>query len=341
MMEILRVAPMCAADWLNEWFQTDALKAGLCAPALTGSFTGPWSPGTAAALLVSDAFQAPGVVGGAQAVAAALVRAAAAAGVDLRTGARVARVVVERGRASGVTLDDGTTIAAPVVAAACDPKTLFLDLVAPEQLPLRLERDIRNLRARGTAAKLELAVDRLPEWRGRPGLAAEWIRVGERLDDLERAFDAVKYRRHAAAPMLDVYVPTLEDASLAPRGHHVVSILVHFVPLAPEGGWTEVARRGLVEAVLATLDQHAPNLRGGILGQRLLTPQDLEAEWGLAGGHLFHGEHAADQLVVRPVPACARYRTPIEGLFLCGSGSHPGGGVTCAPGALGARAFLG
>jgi phytoene dehydrogenase-like protein len=337
MMEILRVGPMCVADWLNEWFETDLLKACLAGPAVFSTYTGPWSPGSNANLLLAEALAEAPVAGGPQALAKALEAAARAAGVEIRTNTEVKELIVDGLTVKGVVLTDGTRLEAAKVAAACDPKQVFLKLVPPAKLPRHVETDIANVRARGTTAKVHLAVSRYPEWVNRPSLKVEYVRTGEHVDELEKAFDAVKYRGFSKAPVLDIYVPTLEAPELAPSGQHVVSILVSFAPHQLEGGWNDAQRAALYETTLATLEAYAPGIRSSIVGHEVLTPADLEARYNLTGGHLHHGEHAADQLLVRPTPACSRYETPFAGLYLCGSGSHPGGGITCAPGAFAAR----
>ena len=226
------------------------------------------------------------------------------------------------------------------VAAACDPKHLFLKLIPPFQMTMEFERNVQHYRTRGSTAKVNLALDRYPELPGRPDLQAVFLRTGTTLDDLERAFDPVKYRDFALEPMLDIYVPTLEAPDLAPTGHHVFSIQAHWIPYDLEEGWSEAARDRLFECVLDTLEGYLPEIRQAVVGTQVLSPVDLERTYGVTGGHLLHGEHATDQLILRPTPECARYETPYRGLFLCGSGSHPGGGITCAPGALATQAIL-
>lgn len=340
MMEVLRVAPMCVADWLNEFFEDKLLKACLAGPALYNTYCGPWSPGSALNLLVAECLAARPVAGGPQALVKALAKAASAAGVEIRTGEPVKRVDVENGRVRGVTLEGGATLAAAKIGAAVDPKALFLELVAPGCTSMQFQSNVQNIRARGTAAKVHLAVHKYPEWRERPSLKAEYVRTGEFFDQMERAFDAVKYRRISDEPILDIYVPTLEAPELAPAGQHVLSILVSFVPYQLDGGWTEERRQEVYDKVVGQLEKYAPGIAPTIVGKEVLSPKDLEERYGLWGGHLHHGEHAADQLLMRPTPECARYATPVEGLFLVGSGAHPGGGVTGAPGAFAARAML-
>jgi phytoene dehydrogenase-like protein len=332
---------MCVADWLNEWFETDLLKALLAGPALTGLFTGPWSAGTTATLLLNECLAGPGVKGGPAALIAALATACQEYGVEIRTACPVQRIRVADGRVSGVTLAGGQTIETTTVASSCEPKRTLLELVAPTDLPLRVEKQIRVYRTRGTTAKVNLALKALPEFIGRPGQQFEVIRIAGSLADLERAFDAVKYRRFSPTPYLDIRIPSLADTSLAPAGHHVASILVQCAPYDLEGGWSEAEREVLGETVVATLDRYAPCLTERIVAREVLTPVDLEVRYGLTGGHVHHGEHGLDQMLfMRPALSCGRYATPLAGLFLCGSGSHPGGGITCGPGALAAKAIL-
>lgn len=340
MMELFRVAPMCVGDWLGEWFETEILRTAIAEPAVVHGLTGPWSPGTSLNLILHETLAGPMVKGGPAALVAALGRAARAAGVEIRTGARVARLNLQDGAVAGVTLAGGEVLEAPQIAASCDPKHLFLDLVPPQMLELEFERNVTLFRARGTTAKVNLALSGYPEIAGRPGLQPALLRTGATLDELERAFDPVKYRDFALEPMLEVYVPSIEQPDLAPSGHQVFSILAHWVPYDLDGGWTDESKERLLESVLDTLSGHMPDLRRALVGAEVATPVDLETAYGVTGGHLYHGEHAIDQLVLRPTPECARYRTPFRGLFLCGSGSHPGGGITCAPGALATRAVL-
>jgi len=340
MMEVLRIAPMCVADWLNEWFESDLLKAGLAAPGLEGCFAGPWSPGTTTNLLWMESGVAEPVVGGPRALVDALEKAALTNGVEIRCSSAVEAINLEDGKVSGVTAR-GERLEAESVAASCDPRHLFLDLMPSSDLSAGLEHNISNIRARGSLAKVNLALTAYPDFSCRPGLQAERVRTGETFDELERAFDPVKYRRSSPRPFLDISVPTIEAPALAPDGHHVFSIFVHCAPYDLEGSWSEATKEDIFTAVVDCLSEYAPGVKETITGRQILSPLDLEAAYGVSGGHLFHGEHATDQLVVRPTPECAAYRTPFDGLFLCGSGSHPGGGITCAPGALAARTMLG
>ncbi len=341
MMEILRVAPMALADWLDERFDSQLLKAGLAGPAIQNTVTAPRSPASTANLLRAECLAGSPIKGGPATLITALEGAAKACGVEIRTDAGVEGLVGQADRISGVQLAGGEEIQAKTVVASCDPKHLFQELLPQALISLGLDRSISVFRSRGTAAKVHLALSGYPEFACRPGAKVSSIRVGETLEELERAFDPIKYRKFSDVPILDIHVPTVESTDLAPEGHHVFSILAHFVPFELEGGWTDEARSQMYSRVLGRLEQYAPGISPLIVGHEVLTPQDLEQRYGVTGGHLHHGEHALDQLLVRPTPECARYATPFEGLFLCGSGAHPGGGLTCAPGGLAARRILG
>jgi phytoene dehydrogenase-like protein len=247
---------------------------------------------------------------------------------------------MQDGAAAGVVLADGDSILARRIAASCDPKTLFLDLIRRGLLPLAFERRVEVIRARGTTAKVHLALSRRLEFSSRPGERFERARTSGTLDDLERAFDPVKYRRASERPLLDIFIPTVAQPDLAPADGDVVSMLVHFAPHDVDGGWTEAARERLGDAAVAELSRLAPGVRAAVVGREVLTPADIAARYGASGGHIHHVEHALDQLVIRPTIETMRYATPVPNLFLCGSGAHPGGGLTGAPGALAAAAIL-
>jgi phytoene dehydrogenase-like protein len=341
MMEMLRIAPMALGDFLREWFSSEALKAALAGPAIEGTWLGPWSPGGVATMILRAAMAGPGVVGGPAALIRALHQAATSHGVDVRLGSPVTRIRVNEGRARGVTLETGEEIDAPWVISTCDPRRTMFGLIEPRQLPVEIADDIRILRMRGTTAKVNLALNAPLRLAMRPDELFSHIQIGDEIDGLERAFDAVKYGEFSSAPLLDIRVPTVEDPTLAPDGHHVVSVLFHFAPYDLRAGWTDETRSALGDTVVDSLARHAPALRDHIVARQVLTPVDLEAHYGLTGGHIHHGEMALDQLLfLRPGPSCAWYTTPIEGLALGGSGSHPGGGLTCGPAALCAAEIL-
>ena len=341
MLEVLRIGPMCIADWLNEWFESKLLKAGLAHQAILGSWLGPWSAGSVLTFLLTELSADREVEGGAPALIAALAKACEANGVEIRTHAVVALLRPGSARMAGVTLEDGTEIEAPIVVSGCDPKRTFQKLMSPRSVPASLAETMGLWRCRGTTAKVNLALSGPLEFAGRPGAPIEAARTGEEPDDLERAFDAVKYGRCSEKPILEVRIPTVTNPSLAPAGHHVVSMLVHFAPYHLRGGWTDERREALGEAAVEALAKHAPSLRERIVSAELLTPTDLEERYGATEGHLLHGEPALDQMFsLRPHPSCARHATPIPGLFLASGGTHPGGGISCAPGALCAREVL-
>ena len=328
MMEMLRVPPMSVEDWLGEWFESDVLKATLAAPAIYHTFTGPRSPGSAFHLLLWESRPRMFVKGGAAALAAALAAAARAGGVDIRTEANVVAINVAGGTASGVTLEGGESLEARVIAASCHPRHTFLDLIGVRHITETLEHRVRHFRSKGTTGKVNLALGGGLEFAGRGAQRFRHIRIGESLVELEQAFDAVKYGAFSQRPALDIFMP---------EGDKVLSLLVHFVPYDLKGGWSDRAKDALGKAVIDSLSRYAPTIRDNIAASQVLSPADLESTYGVTEGHVHHGEHAIDQLLVRPTPECARYATPIGGLFLCGSGSHPGGGITCAPGALAAQ----
>lgn len=340
MMELLRIGPMCVADWLGEWFQAQPLRCALALPAVAGTRTGPWSPGTAANLLRHEVMAGRAVVGGPAALVGALQAAARRRGVDIRLGAEVTAIRTRAGAVAGVTLRDGQTIDAPVVAASCDPKQVFLRLLGPTDVTPKLGVHMDRLRCGGAAAKVDLALRGPLRFACRPDLHVEHARIAPTIDDMERAFDAVKYGRFSESPVLEVSVPSISCPDLAPGGQHVVSVTAHAAPYDLRPAWTDSARESFGDAVVETLERYAPGLRDLIAARRVLTPVDIERRYGVTGGHVHHAEHGLDQMLVRPAPLCARYATPVAGLYLCGSGSHPGGGLTCGPGALGAAAIL-
>ena len=347
---LLRWMPMAVADLVGEWFSTDLLQAAIATRALFGSFVGPWSGGTGAALLINSAADPmPGgnsisVKGGPGALTEAMADAAREAGVQVRVDTPVARVLVRDGRAHGVVLADGSEIAADAVISNADPKATLLHLVDPAELDPSFRTKIRNYRAPGTTAKVNLALRALPAFRGiaNPADLHGRVLIAPGLDYLERAFDCAKYGEISNDPWLDVAIPSLTDPSLAPPGRHVMSVYVQFAPyrLAPGSDWS-ASRDRLADNVMRTLEHYVPGLGAAADHRQVLTPADLEDLCGLTGGHILHGEAALDQLfTMRPVLGCAQYRTPIENLFLCGAGTHPGGGLTGGSGQNAAREII-
>lgn len=350
MTETLRLLPMSLADLLDEWFESDALKGAIAGAALVGVMQGPRAPGTAYNLL--DRLGAddtpPGgaalVRGGMGQLADALAAAARSRGAEIRTSATVDRIVVRSDAAVEVVLAGGEVISARRIVSNADPKRTFLRLVGAEALDPGFVRQVRNIRTRGVCAKVHLALADLPRFNG-VGDAAKLrgvIAVAPSVDHLEHAYDDAKYGSVSQRPFLEAVIPSLADPELAPAGGHVMSVLVQYVPYTLKAGpWDAARRDALGDAVVKLLAEYAPNLPHAILDRQVLLPGDMEQRLGLTDGDLFHGQPVLDQwLFMRPVPGWARYRTPVEGLYLCGAGAHPGGGVTALPGYLAARAVL-
>ncbi len=332
MRELLRIGAMNAHDLLEEHFESPRLKGALAFDAVLGSNFGPRSPGTVLTLLHRYAAQlgaGSGLtlpVGGMGAVTAALATAATAAGATVRTQARVRRVMVTDDAASGVELESGERIAAGAVVSNADPKTTLLSLLGAEHLDTGFVRRVHHLRSRGLAAKLHIALAGPPTFPGAE-LRSRLV-VAPSAEYVERAFNHSKYGECSVQPALEIVVPTACDASLAPEGRHVLSVVAQYAPYDLRGGWA-AGRESFIEQVLTTLEAHAPGLRTQVRAVELLAPPDLEREFGHAGGHWHHAELAFDQFfMLRPVPQAAQYRTPMARLYLCGAGCHPGGGVT-------------
>ena len=342
MVELLRSAPMPMADWLSDHLAGDTLRAAVAMDALPGAFMAPRSPGSTGNLFLRLCTAGDEIVGGPSALVDALSQAATAHGVTLRTGTPVRRIVLDQTSTSveGVELADGEFIATGRVLASCDPKVTFLGLVGARYLPAELARDIGNIRARGIVAKLHLALD--GPLQNRADEPIEAMRIAGGLDDIERAFDSVKYGQFAERPALAIRVPSMSEPGMCVNeGHHAASVTIYFAPHELRGEWTDDARARLLAAVITRAAEHLPGLRDRIVASELLTPADIAARYRITQGHLAHGEHALDQLLfMRPTMSCSGYRTPIAGLYLCGSGSHPGGGITCVPGRLASQAFL-
>lgn len=359
--DTLRILPMSAADLLDEWFESDAVRGLIAARGITGITWGPRAAGTAYMLLYScagdgQAFSSGGMVkGGMGGLTQALAGAARRYGVEIRTEAEAVAIVVESGQASGVRLANGQVVTAAAIISNADPRTTFMKLVDPQVLDPFFVRQVQNIKYRGSGARVHLALRELPQFtaltlpsippltggEGEGEYLRGHIRIAPSLDYLEKAFDTAKYGQFARRPYLDVTIPSLADPSLAPAGRHVMSIYMQYAPYhLREGSWEE-CREALGEVVLNTLAEYAPNLKAAVLDSRVLTPLDLETIYGLPEGNPSHGEMTLDQfLYMRPVPGYAQYRAPIEGLYLCGAGTHPGGGVTGLPGYNAAREIL-
>lgn len=345
MREFLRLIGMNIYDALEETFEHPLLKGGLSLDAVLGTHAGPRSPNTLMTALyrlggTSDGPAVP--AGGMGSVASAFAKAARDAGVELRTNSPVARIVVDNGRVTGVELADGETIASYTVLANTDPRQTVLSLVGPCHFEAGFVRRVTQLRGSGTAAKLHLALDGLPEPAGLTADdLAQRLLVAPSPDAVERAFNPAKYGQFSEDPVMDIGIPSLHDETLAPEGKHVLSAIVQYAPYDLEGGWTDTAKESFMRICLDRLEQYLPGLRARVLEGELLTPVDLEREFGMTGGHWHHTELALDQfLFTRPVPGCQQYRAPLDGLYFCGAGAHPGGGVTGAPGFNAARSLL-
>lgn len=351
--EFLRVLPLSAADLLSEWFESELLKASLAASGILGSFVGPRQQGTAFNLLhhqigaSNGALRTAGLVrGGIGELPRSLARAARQYGAEIRTGSEVTSIVTEDGAATGVVLKDGEEIGAARILSGADVKRTFLNLLDPTCLDPRFLLQVRNIRARGTVAKVNLALDGLPKFtcadrHNGPAALGGVIHIGPSIDDLERASDDAKYGRFSARPFLEITIPSVADPLLAPAGKHVMSVWMQYAPYHLRGSdWNEQRER-LGDAVVDLIEDHAPGFKNLILHRQVFTPLDLERDYGLTGGHLYHAEMALDQIFfMRPVPGWARYHTPIKNLYLCGSASHPGGGLTGLPGYYAAREVL-
>ena len=344
---LLRWLPMPVADLVGDEFESEPLRATIGAGGVFGSFLGPRSAGSAAALLVLGAADGHPVSGGgfargaAGAVADALAAAARAAGVDIRTAADVARIDVEESGATGVTLASGETLTARTIVSNADPKRTFW-LVDPMFLDPEFVQRITNLRTRGSLAKVNYAVSSLPSFEGASSeVLSGRIRLAHDLDSIERAFDCAKYGAWSPAPWIELTIPSLLDPSLAPAGAHVVSAYVQYAPYELRGTRWDTERDALGDAVTRAIDAHSPGFASSVVARQVMTPLDLERDYALTGGHIFHAELAFDQLfVARPLLGWARYRTPIGNLYLCGAGTHPGAGATGMSGMLAANAIL-
>jgi phytoene dehydrogenase-like protein len=348
MRELLRIGGMNVHDLLEENFESAALKGALGFDAILGANFGPRSPGTVLTLLSRLAGQsaagAAGVsqpAGGMGALCDALSRAAGAAGATIRTSAPVASIRVEGDRACGVVLESGESIGARSVISNADPKTTFLRLLGARHLDTGFVRRVSHLRTRGLAAKLHLALNRAPPFGGVPEAALRGrLLIAPSLQHIEHAYNHAKYGEYSASPVMEITVPTVNDPSLAPAGQHVLSAIVQYAPHALKGGW-QTGRQGFVDAALASLERFAPGIRGSVIAAELLTPVDIEREFRISGGHWHHADLAFDQFwMVRPVPGAAQHRTPLDGLYLCGAGCHPGGGVMGVAGRNAAREVL-
>jgi phytoene dehydrogenase-like protein len=339
----VQLMTMSAVDFLDQWFETDVLKATMSASGIIGTFLGVRSPGTAYVLLhhymgeIDGAFRSWGLArGGTGAISNAIAGAARAAGVEIRQQAEVERILVRGNRAEGVVLRNGDELRATVVASSVDPRVTFLRLLDASVLPGDFVDDIHRYKFRGSSAKVNLALDALPDFTALPGAGPHLrgaISISPGVDYMERAYDDAKYGRFSRQPYIDIVIPSLTDTSVAPPGKHVMSCFVQYAPYHLRNGTWDEQREALGDTVVDTLAEYAPNIRSIVRHRQVLTPLDLEREWGLSEGNIFQGELTLEQLFfLRPAPGWAQYRTPIDNLYMCGSATHPGGGIMGAPG---------
>jgi phytoene dehydrogenase-like protein len=349
---LVQLMTMSAADFLDQWFETDVLKATMSASGIIGTFLGVRSPGTAYVLLhhymgeIDGAFRAWGFArGGTGGISTAIAEAAMEAGVEIRKQSPVAKILVRNGQVRGVVLTNGDEIYGRVVSSSVDPRHTFLEFLDSGILPGEFLEEVRRYKFRGSSGKVNLALDALPDFLSLTGTGAHLrgaISISPGVEYMEKAYDEAKYGMFSRRPYIDMVIPSLTDPSVAPPGKHVLSCFVQYAPyrLKPGLNWDDL-REDFANTVIDTIAEYAPNLKNIILHKQVVTPLDLEREWGLSEGNIFQGELSLEQLFfLRPVPGWTRFRTPIEGLYLCGSATHPGGGIMGAPGRLAAEAVL-
>jgi phytoene dehydrogenase-like protein len=348
----VQLMTMSAVDFLDQWFETDVLKATMSASGIIGTFLGVRSPGTAYVLLhhymgeIDGAFRAWGFArGGTGAISNAMAGAAREAGAEIRTEAPIAKILVKNGRATGVALANGDEIYADVVSSSVDPRLTFTKMIEPGHLPDEFMDGVKRYKFRGSSGKVNMALDSLPNFKSMPGIGAHLrgaMSISPTVDYMEKAYDEAKYGHWSTRPYIDMVIPTLTDTSLAPPGKHILSCFVQYAPykLAPGLDWdTEKEKFG--DTVVNTIAEYAPNIKNIILHRQVVTPLDLEREWGLSEGNIFQGELSLEQLFfLRPVAGWAKFRSPIKNLYMCGSATHPGGGIMGAPGRLAALEIL-
>jgi phytoene dehydrogenase-like protein len=347
----VQLMTMSAVDFLDQWFETDVLKATMSASGIIGTFLGVRSPGTAYVLLhhymgeIDGAFRSWGLArGGTGAISNAIAAAAREAGVEIRTEAPIAKILVREGRTRGVVLANGDEIEADIVSSSVDPRITFMRMLGQEHLPPEFVEGVSRYKFRGSSGKVNMALDGLPNFTCLPGDGHHLrgaISISPGIDYMERAYDDAKYGRYSRQPYIDIVIPSLTDPSIAPPGKHVMSCFVQYAPYhLAESNW-DAQREAFGDTVVNTIAQYAPNFKDLILHRQVVTPLDLERDWGLTEGNIFQGELSLEQLFfLRPVPGWANYRTPVKGLYMCGSATHPGGGIMGAPGRNAAHAVL-
>jgi len=349
----VKMMTMSSVDFLDEWFESEVLKSPMAVSGIIGTYLGIRSPGTAYVLLHHYMGEIDGMMrawgfskGGTGQISLAIAGAAKSYGVEIRTETSVAQILTKNGEANGVVLEDGTEIKSKVVVSSLDPHLSFFKLLESGQLPDDFCSDLKRYRMRGSSGKVNLALDSLPEFTSRPGDGLHIrgdIAVAPSYEYLEKAYDDAKYGAFSRRPYLNIVIPSLTDLTVAPPGKHVMSCFVQYAPYhLAEGAdkWPE-QREAFGDSVVNTIEELAPGFKNKILHRQILTPWDLEKDFGLTEGNIFHGELSLEQLAfLRPVPGWAHYKTPIHRYWMCGSGTHPGGGVMGAPGALAAARML-
>jgi phytoene dehydrogenase-like protein len=348
---LVQLMTMSSADFLDQWFETDVLKATMSASGIIGTFLGIRSPGTAYVLLhhymgeIDGAFRSWGFSrGGTGAISNAIADAAREAGVEIRTKAPVGKIVVKNGRAAGVVLQSGEELSANVVSSSVDPHLTFEKFLEPNELPADFLEGVRRYKFRGSSGKVNLALDALPNFKCLPGPGAHLrgaVSISPSMEYMERAYDDAKYGHFSRKPYIDMVIPSLTDPSVAPPGKHVLSCFVQYAPYKlAEGTWDD-QKEAFGDNVINTIAEYAPNIKDIIVGRQVLTPLDLEREFGLTQGNIFQGELSLEQLFfLRPVAGWAYYRTPIHNLYMCGSATHPGGGIMGANGRIASQVIL-
>jgi phytoene dehydrogenase-like protein len=348
---LVQLMTMSAADFLDQWFETDVLKATMSASGIIGTFLGIRSPGTAYVLLhhymgeIDGAFRSWGFSrGGTGAISNAIAAAAREAGAEIRTEAPVDKILVRDGRAAGVALKSGEEISATVISSSVDPHLTFEKFLETTELPGEFLESVRRYKFRGSSGKVNLALDALPDFKCLPGPGAHLrgaISISPSIEYMERAYDDAKYGQFSRRPYIDMVIPSLTDPSVAPPGKHVLSCFVQYAPYKLAKGTWDDQREAFGDTVINTIAEQAPNIKKIIVGRQVLTPLDLEREFGLTQGNIFQGELSLEQLFfLRPVPGWAYYRTPIDNLYMCGSATHPGGGIMGAPGRIASQVIL-
>ena len=348
---LCKLMTMSSADFLDEWFEFEPLKATMSASGIIGTFMGPRSPGSAYVMLhhymgdIDGSFRAWGFQrGGTGELSMTIARSAKHFGAEILTEASVDKVIVKNGEAVGVALENGNEYKSDIVISGLDPKLTFLKMIDESDLPEDFVRDIKNFRIRGSSGKVNLALDGLPNFTSLPGDGPHLrgaISISPSYDHLERAYDDAKYGNFSKEPYMDIILPSVLDPTMAPPGKHVMSCFVQYAPYNINGGWDDNKREAFGDAVVNTLSRFAPNIKDLILHRQVLTPMDLEKTFGLTEGNIFHGELTLQQLFsFRPAVKWADYTTPIKNYYQCGSGTHPGGGVTGSPGEMAAKKIL-